>query len=121
MTSRILAILIVFAFLAASPALAVKKVPKQSAQQSTSATQGQNQTGGQKESGDIKQNVQPPPPQQPQSRRPEPPKIKEKDRFIDENDDGINDRYKKPPVVKKKPKEEGSRENKGTRRSRRPR
>lgn len=121
MVGRILVVLIAVSFLAASPALAVKRVPKQSAQQPAASDQGQNQTGGQRESGDVKQNVQPPPPQEPQPRRPEPPKVRERDRFIDENDDGINDRYRKPPSVKKKPKEEESRDSRSVRRSRRPR
>ncbi len=121
MVRKVFAILIAVMFLAASPVLAVKKVPKQSAQQSAAPDQGQNQSGGQQESGDVKQNVQPPPPPNPEATKPEPPKVKEKDRFIDENDDGINDRYKKPPVVKRKPKEEESKENRESRRSRRPR
>jgi hypothetical protein len=120
MVKRILVILIAVSFLAASPALAVKRVPKKSAQQSAASGQGQNQTGGQQESGDIKRNVQPPP-QEPQRRRTEPSRVKEKDRFIDENDDGINDRYRKPPAVKKKPKEEESRDSGRVKRSRRPR
>ncbi len=106
MSKRLIALLAAASFMMTSPALAVKKVPKESKQQANST----NQTGGQDEAAkEEKSFKQDPLPSPDNSRQPVPPserpRVKEKDRFIDEDSDGINDRMKKPPTVKKKKKE----------------
>ena len=106
MSKRLITLLVAASFIMTSPALAVKKFPKKPKQQAASSGQANGQEKAAKKEKSFRQEPQPPPDK---SRRPAPaperPRVKEKDRFIDEDSDGINDRMKKPPTVKKKKKE----------------
>ena len=106
MLKRLIAFLVAASFIMTSPALAVKKVPKKPKQQAASTSQANGQQKAAKGEKSFRQEPQPSPDK---SRRPAPaperPRVKERDRFIDEDSDGINDRLKKPPIVKMKKKE----------------
>ncbi len=106
MLKRLIALLVAVSFIMSSPALAVEKVPKKPKKQAASSGQA---SGQEKPATKDKSLRQEPKPSPDKSRRPFPrperPRVKEKDRFIDEDSDGINDRLKKPPTVKKKKKE----------------
>ena len=106
MLKRLIALLVAASFIMTSPALAVKKVPKKPKQQATQSNQADGQEKAAKKEKSFRQEPQPSPER---IRRPVPaperPRVREKDRFIDEDSDGINDRLKKPPTVKKKKRE----------------
>lgn len=106
MSKRLIALLVAAFFIMTSPGLAVKKVPKKAKQQATSGSQASGQEKAAKKENSFKQEPQP---SRDKNRQPAPPperpRVKEKDRFIDEDSDGINDRLKKPPTVKKKKQE----------------
>ncbi len=119
MSKRLIAFLVAACFIMASPALAIKKVPKKPKQQAAPAGQA---SGQEKPATKDKSLRQEPKPSPDKSRRPFPrperPRVKEKDRFIDEDSDGINDRLKKPPTVKKKKKENRPKKSQSRRRPR---
>ncbi len=106
MSKRLIAFLVAACFIMASPALAVEKVPKKPKKQAVSSGQASGQEKAPKKETSLKQEPKPTPDR---SSRPVPSperrRFKEKDRFIDEDSDGINDRLRKPPTVKKKKKE----------------
>jgi hypothetical protein len=108
MLKRLIVVLVAVSFVVTSPALAVKKVPQQPKQQVASSSQESGQEKQAPKERSSKQEPQSPPDE---SRQPAPPperpRVKETDRFIDEDSDGINDRLKKSPVVKKKKREAG--------------
>jgi hypothetical protein len=105
MSKRLIAFLVAACFIMTSPALAVKKVPKKPNQQATPA----GQASGQEKPATKEKSFRKEPQSLPEREMrpvpaPERMRIKKKDRFIDEDRDGINDRLKKPPTVKKKKK-----------------
>ncbi len=106
MLKRLIALLVAVSFIMSSPALAVEKVPKKPKKQTASSGQASDQEKAPKKETSLKQEPKPTPDR---SSRPVPAperrRFKEKDRFIDEDSDGINDRLRKPPTVKKKKKE----------------
>lgn len=106
MLKRLIALLVAASFIMTSPALAVKKVPKKPKQQAVQSDQASGQEKAARKEKNLRQEPQPSPEK---TRRPVPaperPRVREKDRFIDEDSDGINDRLRKPPTVKKKKKE----------------
>jgi hypothetical protein len=107
MIKKIAILTLTAAFLTASPALAIQKKGKEDSKSKSVQTQNKSS-----EAGERNGNVTPPPKRTEKSSAWKPPKEKEKDRFIDNNDDGINDRIDRQPTVKikkkDKPKEEGS-------------
>lgn len=106
MSKRLIALIVAASFIMTSPALAVKKVPKKPEQQAAQSNQANGQEKTAKEGKSLRQEPQSPPERTRQPiPAPERPRVKERDRFIDEDSDGINDRLKKPPTVKKKKKE----------------
>ena len=106
MSRMLIAFLVATFFIMTSPALAVKKVPKKPKQQATPAGQASGQEKPATKDKNFRKEQQPPPEREMRpTPAPERMRIKEKDRFIDEDRDGINDRLKKPPTVKKKKKE----------------
>ena len=108
MIKKIMILTVAAAFLTASPALAIQKKGKDDSK-SKPVAQAQNKSS---ESGEQVRNATPPPPPKETKKSSEwkPPKEVKKDRFIDNDDDGINDRINKKPTVKikkkDKPKEE---------------
>jgi hypothetical protein len=119
MSKRLITLLVAASFLMTSPALAVKKVPKKPKQQAAQDNKANGQQKAAKEDKSFRQKQKPPPEE---IRRPIPAperqRIKERDRFIDEDSDGINDRLKKPPTVKKKQKTNRPKKSEAKRRPR---
>lgn len=115
MKNRIMIFLVLLSFGLTTPVMAVRKVPrdKPSREQSQPA---QNPETPQKppEPGKAVPPEPKPAPQKDVSPPPSPEhrKIKDRDRFIDEDGDGINDNLKKPPEVIKKKKETTSQKHK---------
>lgn len=119
MMRRILILTVLAAFVLAGPAMAVKRVPKSDDRPSIETQKPDRATG----SSDQKAPSEPPKKQgddrdtarrkeEPQPERAKAPdnsvqkdRPQERDRFIDENGDGVNDRFKKPPETVKKKKE----------------
>lgn len=119
MSKRLIALIVAAFFIMTSPALAVKKVPKKPKQPATSGSQANGQEKTAKKGNNLRQEPQSSPERTRQPiPAPERPRVKEKDRFIDEDSDGINDRLKKPPTVKKKKKENRPKKTESKRRPR---
>lgn len=119
MLKRSIALLVAASFIMTSPALAVKKVPKKPIQPAAQSDQANGQEKAAKQEKSPRQEPQPSPERiRPPVPAPERPRVREKDRFIDEDSDGINDRLKKPPTVKKKKKENRSKKKESKRRPR---
>lgn len=103
-------ILVLLSFLMASPALAVKRVSKtddQAREERQKDNQGTPDTPSKATPPAATQPDRPESTQRPERvREPErPSKGGDRDRFIDENGDGINDKLKTPPETIKKKKE----------------
>ncbi len=125
MTKRLLILFTLVAFVLAGPAMAVKRVPKSddrpsidnqkpdrasgSSDQKAPSEPPKKQSEGKQESGKRKDESRTERIQKPADDSGQKDRFKERDRFIDENSDGLNDRYKKPPeTVKRKKESEGS-------------
>lgn len=106
MLKRLIAFLVAACFIMTSPVLAVEKVPKKPKQQATPASQASGQEKPATKEKSFRKEPQPLPEREVRpAPAPERMRIKKKDRFIDEDSDGINDRLRKPPTVKKKKRE----------------
>jgi len=103
MIKKIMILAAAVAFLSASPALAIQKKGRDDSKSKT-ASQVQKKSS---DSGERSRNVTPPAPRKETKKSSgwKPPKEVEKDRFIDNDDDGINDRINKQPTVKIKKRE----------------
>jgi hypothetical protein len=130
MMRNVIILLILAAFILSAPAMAIKKVPKSdgrpgvesknpdqtgqpSGQQPPAPQPTKNQSdhrsGGGSDGRDKSPPAEPRKPSNDDSGQRE--RSKDKDRFIDENDDGLNDGYKKPPEKVKRKKESDSSSN----------
>jgi hypothetical protein len=110
MKARFIIIIMLLSFLAAGPALAVKRVQKVDDQPKTDKQSGSRESGTQSPD----KSLPPPDKREGENARPKEPErrpddrresSKERDRFIDEDDDGINDGLKKAPEMVKRKKE----------------
>jgi len=133
MTRRILILMTLVAFILAGPAAAVKSVPRSNDKTAIENQKPDGSTGStdpkatpsepSRKPGDTsrdadkrKEESRPEQVKRPNDDSGQKDRIKERDRFIDENDDGLNDRYKKPPEkVKRKKESDDSSKQKTTR------
>jgi len=120
MKSRIIILLTLASFALSTEAMAVKLVPKVERQEQKD-TQGSGTQTPDKNPPSTpsvtpeKRRESAPAPKEPERRQTDSKeKFKERDRFIDEDDDGINDRLKKAPETIKKKKEDSSKTEKST-------
>jgi hypothetical protein len=129
MIRSIIVILALVAFVLAGPAGAIKRVPladdkpsaeNQKTNQTTDSAEGKappsepskkqgndRQGADKRDSGNPSEAARPEKSKQPEDDSSNKDRIKERDRFIDENGDGLNDRYKKRPEIVKRKKESG--------------
>jgi hypothetical protein len=97
---------ILLSLIIVSPAMAIKRVPKSDDQSRETQQNGDSVRHEGPDKATLPKPINPEPPKQPERpSKPNKPSIGEKDRFIDEDGDGINDRLKMPPETIKKKKE----------------
>ena len=138
MTRRFLILMALTAFVMAGRASAVKSVPrsndktaienqkpdasKGSSDQKATPSEPSRKAGDARQDSDKrKEDSRPEQVKKPSDDSGQKDRIKERDRFIDENDDGLNDRYKKPPEKVKRKKESDDQSKPKTTRERRDR
>ena len=135
MRQKLLILVTLVAFVLAGPAMAVKRVPKsddrpsidnQKPDRAPGSSDQKAPSDSPKKQRDDKRGVEQPKRESRPERANQPAEdsakkdhSRERDRFIDENDDGLNDRYKKPPEVVKRKKESDDSEKKEPSRERR--
>jgi hypothetical protein len=95
---------ILLSLIMVNPVMAIKRVPKSNDQSRETQQNGDSIRHESPDKATTPKPSNPEPPKQPERpSQPNKPSIGEKDRFIDEDNDGINDRLKMPPeTVKKK-------------------
>jgi hypothetical protein len=106
MKNNTVIISILLSLIMVSPAMAIKRVPKSDGQFRETRQNGDSIRHEVPDKAIPPKPTNPEPPKQPERpSQPNKPSIGEKDRFIDEDNDGINDRLKMPPETVKKKKE----------------